>query len=235
MADTYKPLEWDLEGQRFYETGVEQVALYVKGAAGYGAGVAWNGITGVTESPSGAESNALYANNHKYLNLKSAEELSGTIEAYTYPDEFAECDGSKSPIKGLKFGQQPRSEFGLVYKTKLGNDVKGSDLGYKLHIIYNCSAAPSEKAFATINNDPEAITFSWEFDTTPMVVGTVKGVEYAPVASIEINSTDFDDTNGTNYLKTLEEMLYGSQTAAPTLLTPAEVYNVLTTGSKDAA
>ena len=194
-------LVWDQTGERYYETGVKQGVLYPQAAGGtYPKGVAWNGLTAVTESPSGAEATALYADDIKYLNLISAEEFGATIEAYTYPDEFAQCDGSATLATGVSIGQQSRKAFGLCYRTALGNDVDGNDFGYKLHIIYNALAAPSEKAYATINDSPEAITFSWEVTTTPVNVPGFK-----PTASITIDSTKADKSK----LASLEEILYG--------------------------
>ena len=192
---------WDKTGERFYETGVKQGVLYPQGTGGtYPKGVAWNGLTAVTESPSGAEATPLYADDIKYLNLMSAEEFGATIEAYTYPEEFAQCDGSATIATGVTIGQQARKSFGLCYRTALGNDVDGSDYGYKLHIIYGAMAAPSEKAYATINDSPEAITFSWEVTTTPVAVDGFK-----PTASIVIDSTKADEAK----LTALEEILYG--------------------------
>ena len=194
-------LVWDQTGEHYYETGVKQGVLYPQAAGGtYPKGVAWNGLTAVTESPSGAEATALYADDIKYLNLISAEEFGATIEAYTYPDEFAQCDGSATLATGVSIGQQSRKAFGLCYRTTLGNDVDGNDFGYKLHIIYNALAAPSEKAYATINDSPEAITFSWEVTTTPVNVPGFK-----PTASITIDSTKADKSK----LASLEEILYG--------------------------
>ena len=194
-------LVWDQTGERYYETGVKQGVLYPQATGGtYPKGVAWNGLTAVTESPSGAETTALYADDIKYLNLISAEEFGATIEAYTYPDEFAQCDGSATLATGVSIGQQSRKAFGLCYRTTLGNDVDGNDFGYKLHIIYNALAAPSEKAYATINDSPEAITFSWEVTTTPVNVPGFK-----PTASITIDSTKADKSK----LASLEEILYG--------------------------
>lgn len=210
-------LVWHNVGERFYETGVEQCALYVKGAEGkYGKGVAWNGITAITESPSGAEATPLYADNIKYLNLISNEEFGATVEAYTYPDEFGECDGSAELVagSGIKLGQQTRKEFGLCYKTLMGNDTQGKDLGYKLHLVYNCLAAPSEKAYATVNDSPEAITFSWEVSTTPVPVTGFK-----PTAHVEIDSTKCTPEN----LKKLEDLLYGTAEKEATLPTPNEI------------
>lgn len=194
-------LVWDNTGERFYETGVKQGVLYVQSNGTYPKGVAWNGLTAITESPSGAEATALYADDIKYLNLLSNEEFAATIEAYTYPDEFAECDGSAELAKGVTVGQQKRSSFGLVYKTVVGNDVDNNDYGYKLHMIYGALAAPSEKAYATINDSPEAITFSWEVSTTPVNVADLK-----PTASITIDSTKADATK----LAALEKVLFGS-------------------------
>lgn len=195
-------LKWDQTGDRLYETGVKNGVLYVQDNKGeYPLGVAWNGLTAVTESPSGAEATPLYADDIKYLNLISTEEFGATIEAYTYPDEFAACDGSASLAEGVSIGQQSRKTFGLCYKTTIGNDVAGNDYGYKLHIIYGAMAAPSEKAYATINDSPEAITFSWEVTTTPVSVTGFK-----PTAHIEIDSTKADTTK----LAALEAVLYGS-------------------------
>lgn len=201
MAETVGRLKWDQTGERLYETGVSQGVLYLQNPDGsYPKGVAWNGLTGVTESPSGAEATALYADNIKYLNLMSTEEFGATIEAYTYPDEFAECDGTAAIGKGVSIGQQKRKTFGMCYKTVLGNDVSSNDYGYKLHIIYGATASPSEKAYATINDSPEAITFSWEVTTTPV---SVSG--FQPTASITIDSTKADPAK----LKSLEDILYG--------------------------
>ena len=192
---------WDKTGERIFETGVKNGVLYPIDTNGaYSNGVAWNGLTAVTESPSGAEATPLYADDMKYLNLMSAEEFGATIEAYTYPDEFAECDGSASIATGVNIGQQARKIFGLSYKTTIGNDVDGNDHGYKLHIIYGAQASPSEKAYATINDSPEAITFSWEVTTTPVNVTGFK-----PTASLVIDSTKADKAK----LTALEEILYG--------------------------
>lgn len=217
-------LTWDDTGKRFYETGVKQGVLFPMGTNGsYAAGVAWNGLTAVTESPSGAEPTALYADDIKYLELMSNEEFGATIEAYTYPDEFAECDGSVEVEDGVKIGQQPRKTFGLCYRTTLGNDVKGNDYGYKLHIVYGAKAAPSEKAYASINDSPEAITFSWEISTTPVAVK-----DHKPTAHIEIDSTKVDSTK----LAALEAIIYGSDGDSgvgkdPRLPLPDEVISTL--------
>ena len=190
----------DKTGEHYYETGVKNCVLYVQSNGTYPKGVAWNGITSITESPSGAEANPLYADDIKYLNLISAEDFGASIEAYTYPDEFAECDGSAEVVKGLKIGQQKRKPFGLCYKTTLGNDVDGNDHGYKLHMIYGATAAPSERAYATINDSPEAITMSWELTTTPINVAGFK-----PTAHLEIDSTKVKPDE----LAALEVILYG--------------------------
>ena len=211
-------LVWDETGKRLYETGVSQGVLYPQSGGTYPNGVAWNGLTAVTESPSGAEATPLYADNIKYLNLFSAEEFGATIEAYTYPDEFMACDGSAQIAKGAYIGQQNRKQFGMCYKTLLGNDVNANDHGYKLHIIYGAMASPSEKAYATVNDSPEAITFSWEVTTTPVNV-----TGYEPTASIVIDSTKCDPTK----LADLEEILYGSAEEEPRLPLPDEIVTVL--------
>lgn len=213
MAETTGRLVWDATGERLYETGVSQGVLYVQDSTGkYPKGVAWNGLTGVTESPSGAEVTALYADDIKYLNLMSAEEFGATIEAYTYPDEFAQCDGSAELTTGVTIGQQDRATFGMCYKTVLGNDSESNNYGYKLHIIYGAKASPSEKAYATINDSPEAITFSWEVTTTPVNVNGFK-----PTASLTIDSTKVD----AGKLTALEDILYGKDAGAEG--TPAAV------------
>lgn len=204
-------LKWDQTGERFYETGVKNGVLYIPTGGAYTKGVAWNGLTAVTESPSGAEATPLYADDIKYLNLMSTEEFGATIEAYTYPDEFAECDGSAELAKGVYIGQQPRKTFGLCYKTTLGNDEDGNSHGYKLHLIYGAKAAPTEKAYSTINDSPEAITFSWEITTTPVEVKDAK-----PTALITIDSTKVDSTK----LAALEKILYGKD--ATTGQTPSD-------------
>lgn len=212
-------LLWDQTGERFYETGVKKVVLYVQDEGAYPAGVAWNGVTAISESPSGAEATPLYADDIKYLNLVSAEEFGASIEAYTYPDEFAACDGSAELVPGVKLGQQTRKQFGLSYITTLGNDEKGNELGYKIHIIYGCLAAPSEKAYNTINDSPEAITFSWEISTTPVEVEGFK-----PTASIVIDSTKVDAAK----LKALEDALHGTADEEAHLPLPAEIKELLT-------
>lgn len=208
-------LTWDNTGQRFYETGVDHGVLYIPNAGGiYDSGVAWNGLTTVTESPSGAEATPLYADNIKYLNLISIEQFGATIEAYTCPDEFFQFDGVSAPSLGVHVHQQSRKAFGLSYRTRLGNDTDGSDHGYKLHMIYNATAAPSEKAYATINDSPEAITFSWALTTTPIPVAGMK-----PTALLTIDSTKVDPTA----LASLEDALYGTSGLDPRLPTPDEV------------
>lgn len=207
-------ITWDNTGERYYETGVKQGVLYPLQASGkYDKGVAWNGLTAVTESPSGAEATPLYADDIKYLNLMSNEEFGCTIEAYTYPDEFAECDGSAALAAGVMIGQQKRKTFGLCYRTALGNDVDGSDYGYKLHLVYGCLAAPSEKAYATINDSPEAITFSWEVSTTPVNVTGFK-----PTSQITIDSTKVTKKEK---LTALEDILYGKDAGAEPESSPA--------------
>ena len=211
---------WDENGKRFYETGVKNGVLYLRGTDGsYTGGVAWNGLTAVTESPSGAEATALYADDIKYLNLMSNEEFGCTIEAYTYPDEFGVCDGTAEIVSGVVIGQQKRSTFGLSYRTVLGNDVDNNDYGYKLHLIYGAMAAPSEKAYATVSDSPEAITFSWEVTTTPVAVEGFK-----PTACITIDSTKADKTK----LAALEAILYGSEDAEPRLPLPDEIKTLMT-------
>lgn len=212
-------LVWDESGKRLYETGVEKGVLYVQGENGaYANGVAWNGLTAVTESPSGAEPTALYADDIKYLELFSAEEFGATIEAYTYPEEFEACDGSASLGAGVSIGQQDRKAFGLCYRTIVGNDVKGNEHGYKLHLIYGAKAKPSEKAYATVNDSPEAVTFSWEVSTTPVNVAGFK-----PTASVTIDSTKIQ----ADKLKAIEDKLYGTEAQEPTLLMPDEIKQLI--------
>lgn len=220
-------LIWDQVGERLYETGVKQCVLYPQGANGtYPLGVAWNGITAVTESPSGADTTPLYADDQKYLNLVSAEEFGATIEAYTYPDEFAQCDGSAEISAGVMVGQQSRKAFGLAYKTTIGNDTDNYDYGYKLHIVYGAVAAPSEKGYATINDSPDAITFSWELTTTPVPVPG-----FRPSASITIDSTKADPEK----LAELETILFGAdattepeaEAVVARLPLPAEIIEIM--------
>lgn len=212
-------LTWDKTGEHVYETGVSNGVLYKydKTSKTYKAGVAWNGLTTVTMSPEGAESNAVYADNIKYLDLISAEELKFTIEAITYPDEFAECDGTAAIAEGVYIGQQERAKFAFCYRNKIGND-QDSEAGYKLHIVYNATAAPSERAYATVSDSPEAITFSWECSTTPVPVANRK-----PTAELIIDSTKVAPEK----LKKIETKLYGDNTGQPSLLTPDEVLALL--------
>jgi hypothetical protein len=218
-------LTWDQVGERLYETGVDHGVLYLPDENGdYIEGHAWNGLTTVTESPSGAESNPQYADNIKYLNLVSAEEFGATIEAFTYPDEFGQCDGTASPEPGIFIGQQGRRSFGLAYRTRLGNDLDGTDHGYKLHLVYGALAAPSEKAYATINDSPEAITFSWEVTTTPVLVAGFK-----PTALLTIDSTLVDPTA----LAELEDILYGTVGDDPRLPQPGEIITLVGAGVTD--
>ena len=215
-------LTWDNTGERIFETGVKQGVLYpIQSDGKYTKGVAWNGLTAVTESPSGAEATALYADDIKYLNLLSNEEFGATIEAYTYPDEFAECDGSAELATGVMIGQQKRKIFGLCYRTTIGNDVEGNDYGYKLHLVYGCLAAPSEKGYSTINDNPDAITFSWEVSTTPV---NVEG--FKPTSQITIDSTKADPTK----LAALEAILYGSAETEAKLPLPDEVATLMSAG-----
>ena len=233
MPATYN-LSWDDTGDRLYETGVDRGVLYPynktkSSDTNYYNGVVWNGLTTVTQSPSGAESNPIYADNMKYLDLRSAEEFGGTIEAYTYPDEFAECDGSAEVADGVYVSQQNRKKFGFSYRTKIGNDEDGDDHGYKLHLVYGATAAPSEKSHQTVNDSPEVVTLSWEFSTEPISVTAAD----RPIAHIEIDSTKADSTK----LAALEQILYGTpasgQTAAveARMPLPAEVITMMTTGN----
>ena len=212
-------LVFDAVGSRFFETGVKNGVLFVQGADGeYENGVVWNGLTAVTESPSGAEATPLYADDMKYVVLYSTEEFGATIEAYTYPEEFEQCDGSAQLGAGITIGQQQRKSFGLVYKTVIGNDVQGQDLGYKIHIIYGAKAAPSEKAFATINDSPEAVTFSWEVSTVPV---PVEG--HRPTSTLVIDSTKVDAEK----LAAIEDKLFGSESEESTLPLPNEIAEML--------
>lgn len=214
-------LIWDKTGERTYETGISQGVIYPQAADGsYPLGVAWNGLISVTESPSGAESTPLYADNIKYLNLMSAEEFGATIEAYTYPKEFEKCDGTAEIAEGIVIGQQNREPFGLAYKTILGNDVQSSNYGYKLHLIYGASASPSEKGYSTVNDSPEAITFSWEITTTQI---NVEG--FKPTASLTIDSTKIAAAK----LALIEDALFGTASTEPKLLLPDEIIAIMNT------
>lgn len=215
-------LVWDKSGERLYETGVNHGVLYVQNSSGsYGNGVVWNGLTGVTESPDGAEPTDLWADNIKYASLRSAETFGATIEAYTYPEEFAECDGSYTIADGVYIGQQNRKPFGFCYRTEVGSDTiadASGDEAYKLHIIYNATASPTEKAYETINDSPDAITFSWEITTTPVPV-----TGHKPTSTITIDSTKFTTAEAKAKLKALEDTLYGSASTEPTLPSPNEI------------
>ena len=215
-------IKWDQEGKRLYETGVSNGVLYVHNGVQYQTGVAWNGLISVTESPSGAEATPIYADNIKYLSLTSAEEFAASIEAYTYPDEFAECDGSAELATGVMIGQQQRKKFALVYKTIIGNDTENEAHGYKLHIIYGCQAAPSERAYTTVNDSPEAITFSWEISTTPVEVA-----DHKPTSILTLDSTKVNAAK----MQKIENKLFGDDsTGQPTLLTPDEVLALVNAG-----
>ena len=212
---------WDAIGEHTFETGVRNGVLYLQGAEGtYNTGVAWNGLTSVSESPEGAEPTDLYADDIKYLTLMSAENFKATIEAYTYPVEFEECDGSATIAKGVVIGQQSRKPFGLCYRTSIGNDTDGNEHGYKLHIVYGCQASPSEKQYSTINDSPDAVTFSWEVSTTPVNVNGKK-----PTATLIIDSTKADKAK----LTALEAILYGAESTEPRLPLPDEIATLMTT------
>lgn len=219
-------LIWDKAGDRVYETGVDHGVLYLPVTGGtYEGGVAWNGLVSVSESPSGAEASAVYADNIKYLNLTSAEEFGATIEAYTYPDEFGQCDGTASPAMGLMIGQQRRKSFGLSYRTLVGNDLEGTEYGYKLHLIYGANAAPTAKAYSTVNDSPEAITFSWELTTTPVNVPGHK-----PSATMTIDSTKTTPEK----MQALEAILYGSESEEARLPMPEEIIDLFSDGASAA-
>lgn len=212
-------ISWDQIGQRLYETGVDRGVLYIPSNLGvYDTGFAWNGLTTITESPSGAESNPQYADNIKYVNILSAETFGGTIEAFTYPDAFAQCDGTAF-VNGIGVGQQSRKSFGLAYRTLLGNDIQGTDYGYKIHLLYGLTASPSEKANTTVNDSPEATGLSWEVSSTPVPVGTIGGTTYKPTSLLIVDSTKVTSAN----LAALELILYGTVGVEPKLPTPAEV------------
>lgn len=220
-------LEWDKTGERLYETGTDRGVLYVASNGTYPTGVAWNGLTGVDENPSGAEANAQYADNIKYLELRSAEDFGATVTAYTYPDEFEQCDGSAEPTEGMYIGQQARKMFGMSYRTKIGNDVDGDEHGYFIHLIYGATASPSQRSYKTVNDSPEPIEFSWEVTTTPVNI-----TGYKPVAHIRINSTKADPEK----LAVLESVLYGANAEGSaegrtaSLPLPDAVKTILTTG-----
>ena len=212
-------LIWDEVGQRFFETGVKNGVLYVQDNDGsYKNGVVWNGLTAVTESPSGAEETPLYADDVKYLTLRSAEEFGATIEAYTYPEEFEQCDGSAAIAEGITIGQQARRAFGLCYRTSVGNDIQGQNFSYKLHLIYGCTVAPSEKSYSTINDNPEAITFSWELSTVPVPVDG-----FSPTASLVIDASKVDEGK----MQLLENALFGDDQNEAKLLLPNEIMELI--------
>ena len=212
-------LIWDEVGQRFFETGVKNGVLYVQDNDGsYKNGVVWNGLTAVTESPSGAEETPLYADDVKYLTLRSAEEFGATVEAYTYPEEFEQCDGSATIAEGVTIGQQARRAFGLCYRTSVGNDIQGQNFSYKLHLIYGCTVAPSEKSYSTINDNPEAITFSWELSTVPVPVDG-----FSPTASLVIDASKVDEGK----MQLLEDALFGDESNEAKLLLPNEIMEML--------
>lgn len=224
-------LIWDSIGERFYETGVDHGVLYPQSGGAYPKGVVWNGLTNVTESPSGAEDNALYADNMKYLNLKSAEDFGLTVECYTYPDEWAACNGESEIADGVVLGQQRRNTFGLSYRTKIGNDTEGEDHGYKIHLVYGCSASPSEKSYGTVNDSPEAITFSYEVTTTPVNVPGLDstGKAFKPVSLVTIDSTKVSKEK----LEAFEKILYGSDDESGTearLPLPEELKTIFAAG-----
>lgn len=228
FQNTNPTLSWDDRGEKIYETGVKRGVLYVTqtdkttGKVTYGDGVEWNGLSSISESPSGAEANPIYADDIKYVELRSAEEFGATVEAYTYPDEFAECDGTAEVATGVKIGQQPRKAFGLSYVTTIGNDTELDDYGYKIHIIWGATASPSEKAYQTINDSPEAITFSWEMTTTPEKV-----IGHKPTSYMTIDATKADKAK----LKALEDQLWGTGSAKAKLPTPDEVIAIFNTTS----
>lgn len=230
-------LQWDLEGQREYETGVSNGVLYVYDteAKKYGKGVAWNGLSSITDSPEGAEANDIYADNSKYLSLYSAEKFGATIEAYMYPDEFKQCDGTAVPVAGMNIGQQTRKSFCLAYETIVGNDTEGNDYGKKIHIIYGCRVSPSEQSHETVNDSPEAGSFSWEVSTTPLPAFTLNGVEYKPTATLVIDSTEVAGGVTGDKWKAIEAVVYGKNPTTeggsdgkdPEVLYPAKAYEIL--------
>lgn len=231
-------LTWDQSGERYFEAGIKNVALYVAPAktespvanSDYLAGVNWNGVTKVGESPDGADANDLWADDIKYASFRSAEEFNGSIEAYQYPEEFAVCNGERKVAKML-IAQQARRAFGLAYKTTVGNDVEGFELGYKLHLVYNATCSPSSRDHETINDSPDAETMSWDFETTPVNVGTLDGTEYKPTSHIVLDSRDFTTEGDRAILKTIEDALYGTNSTDPYLPKPAQVYALLTSAA----
>lgn len=226
-------LKWDQIGERFYETGTKKGVLYPQSGSAYPTGYAWNGLSAVTESPDGAEATDIYADDIKYLSMRSVENYKGTIEAYTYPDEFAACNGEAELIDGVTIGQQPRKPFGFSWVTTIGNDTEYDDHGYKIHLVWGATASPSEKSYQTINDSPEAITFSWSIDTVPIDIGTVNGTVYKPTAHMEIDSRKFSTGPLKLKLKALEDVLYGTDASGndegttARLPLPAEVISIL--------
>lgn len=214
-------LTWDESGKHLYETGISQGVLYTYGSSNYNNGVAWNGLTTVTENPTGADATAIYADNIKYLNLVAAEDFEGTIEAYTYPDEFKECNGELELASGMTVGQQNRKTFAFCYRTELGNDTLGVNYGYKLHIVYGATISPSERSYETINDSPNAIQFSWDFKTVPVTVSAVSGVK--ATALVVLDST----VVGSTKMASIEASLYGSAGGSATLLMPDEIYSIV--------
>lgn len=221
------PLTWDATGERYFEMGVSKGVLFVMGSAGtYGAGVAWNGLSTITESPEGAEPSDIWADNIKYATLRSTETFSGTIEAYTYPDEFNACNGEATLVEGATIGQQSRATFGLCYRTEIGSDTASDGTaGYKLHFLYGLTASPSEKAYASINDSPEAIAFSWEVSSTPVTVTSISGAK--PTSTVVVDSRTADSTK----LRELEKMVYGDTATTSKLPTPDEIYTLLNGGT----
>lgn len=213
-------LTWDDSGKHLYETGISKGVLYVYGSSSYGSGVAWNGLTTVTENPTGADATAIYADNIKYLNLIAAEDFEGTIEAYTYPDEFKECNGELELATGMTVGQQNRKTFAFCYRTELGNDTQGVNFGYKLHIVYGATVSPSERSYESINDSPDAIQFSWDFKTVPVPVSGAKATALVVLDSVQVGSTK---------MATIEAALYGDTNSTATLLMPDEIYSIVHT------
>lgn len=229
-----KALVWDQIGEREYETGVFKTVLYPYDSTtkDYGVGVAWSGVTAVNESPEGAEATDMYADDIKYLSLMSAETFKCTIEAYTYPKEFEECDGSAEITSGVTVGQQTRKTFGLCYRTAVGNDTEGTDYGYKIHLVYGGKASPSEKDYSTVNDSPEASTFSWEVNTTPLPAFKIDGKQFKATATLTVNTARMSEQQKT-HLADLETYLYGGENTDPKLPTPVQVYNLINTGKVD--
>lgn len=217
-------LQWDKVGERLYETGIDRTVLFVMSGSEYQKGVAWNGMTGLDENPTGADPSPLYADNTKYLSLMSAEEFGGTISAYTYPEEFEACEGSVSISKGVNVGQQTHVPFGLSYRTMIGNDTEGQDHGYLIHFVYGATASPSSKSYRTVNDNPDAITFSWEFTTTPVeITKDVGGKKLKPTATMTVNSTRISEAA----LKKIEDAIYGTEDDEPKMLLPDDIIEII--------